>query len=85
MKRTQGSRQEDEMLTNLNPKTKINQTSLDLNWAVRLAPQAYTMEECMGDLADEMAAPAAGRKSEADPIPGLQPEDFETAYQWFIS
>jgi hypothetical protein len=68
-----------------NPKTITNLPGRDLNWLVQAARQVYTFDEITGDLAEEIRAAAAGSKIATDPIPGIHPEDFEAAYQWFIS
>ncbi len=71
--------------TNLEPKTKTSRPSNKLNWVVRPTPQAYTFDEVNGDLAEEISAAMASSQIEADPIPSLEPEDFEALYQWFLS
>ncbi len=70
---------------NPEPKTKINQPSRNLNWVVQPAPQAYTFDEVNGDLTEEITSAAVCSKIEMDLIPSIEPEDFEAAYQWFIS
>ncbi len=79
----------------LDPKTKIKLPSGNLNWVMRPAPQVYTSKEVTGDLAKEISAAmacskvangkAASAKIEADSVPSVEPEDFEAAYQWFLS
>ncbi len=69
----------------LNPKTKINLPNRNLKWVMRPAPQAHTFDEITGDLAEEISAAMASSKIEADPTPSVEPEEFEAAYQWFLS
>ena len=69
----------------LNPKTKTNLPGSNLNCEMTPGPQAYTFDEITGDLAQEICAVLESSKIEVEPIPGVAPEDFESAYCWFIS
>jgi hypothetical protein len=71
--------------SDLSPKTNTNLPSRKLNWVVQPASQAYTFEDIHGNLAEEISAALASSKPNPDPIPSIEPEDFEAAYQWFIS
>ena len=69
----------------LNRKMKTNLLSGKPNRVVRTAPQVYTFDEINGDLEEAISAALASSTIEVDPIPSIEPEDFEAVYQWFIS
>jgi hypothetical protein len=69
----------------LNPKTKIHFPARNLNWVVQPAPQAFTTEEIIGDLAEAEYSAATSIPIKAEQVPNVAAEDFETIYCWFIS
>jgi hypothetical protein len=52
-------------------------------WQVAVSP--YTYKDILGNLEDEIAAESAQMPLAVIPAPEIDPDQFETAYLWFLS
>ncbi len=55
-----------------------------VNWLLPPEPPRYTAEEILGDPAEEIASYETSAVPVA-PIPEIDPDEFESAYQWFLA
>lgn len=55
------------------------------SWPVFPAPLTFTCDEYLGNPEQEFSAPSTPKKTAAFQTPEVAPEEFETAYQWFLA
>lgn len=68
----------------------LNQTWKSLNisscrWLVSPAEQAYTYQDWIGDPEEDIVSYEASQLPSPDPLPEIDPDEFEIEYYWFLS
>jgi hypothetical protein len=55
------------------------------SWFVAPARPAYTYQDWIGDPEDEIASYDASDLPASNPLPEINPDEFESDYEWFLS
>ena len=77
---------EGKMITiDINPKMKLNQSSANFNWVVRLASPTCIVDETMNNLLKGLGSALKTSMSNPERTTDVSPEDFEEIYAWFLS
>jgi hypothetical protein len=54
-------------------------------WLVAPSRQVYTYQDWIGEPEEEIAAYAASELPAAQPAPEIDPDEFESEFNWFLS